>query len=82
MLILYMRPTCPYCHKVDAVLAELGLEIENRDIADPKALAELMMRGGKRQVPYLVDAERGVEMYESEDIITYLRSLAPAFPGR
>ena len=80
MLILYMRPTCPHCHKVDAVVAELGLGIENKDIADPAIAAELVARGGKQQVPYLVDSAHNVEMYESEDIITYLRTLAPASP--
>jgi glutathione S-transferase len=34
---------------------------------------ELRERGGKVQVPYLVDPERDVEMYESEDIIAYIQ---------
>ncbi|MDP6450176.1 MAG: glutathione S-transferase N-terminal domain-containing protein, partial [Lentisphaeria bacterium] len=34
---------------------------------------ELRERGGKTQVPYLVDSERDVEMYESEDIIAYIQ---------
>jgi glutaredoxin 3 len=77
MLTLYMRPTCPYCHKVNAVVAELGIEIKEKDIANPENVAELVARGGKRQVPYLVDSARGVEMYESEDIIAYLRARIP-----
>ena len=28
--------------------------------------------GGKTQVPFLVDPEKGVQMYESSDIIAYL----------
>tara|TARA_B100000809_G_scaffold96394_1_gene94947 strand:- start:894 stop:1094 length:201 start_codon:yes stop_codon:yes gene_type:complete len=34
---------------------------------------ELQERGGKVQVPYLVDPERDIEMYESEDIIAYIQ---------
>ena len=33
---------------------------------------ELIAKGGKKQVPYLIDAERGVSMYESGDIIAHL----------
>ena len=32
-----------------------------------------MEKGGKRQVPFLVDDERGVSMYESADIIAYVK---------
>ena len=35
-------------------------------------LDELMEKGGKRQVPFLVDEENGVSMYESDDICRYL----------
>jgi glutathione S-transferase len=58
---------------VNDVISELGIEVEERDIADPETAADLVARGGKKQVPYLVDDARGVEMYESEDIIAYLR---------
>ena len=73
MLTLYDRSTCPYCHKVFDVAAELGVEFEKKDIGDPAIAAELVARGGKQQVPYLVDSERGVEMYESDDIVVYLK---------
>ena len=33
----------------------------------------MITRGGKQQVPYLIDEARGIEMYESEDIVDYLR---------
>ncbi|MEK7515308.1 MAG: hypothetical protein AAB555_00010 [Patescibacteria group bacterium] len=33
----------------------------------------LYVQTGWRQVPYLVDADRNVEMYESADIDAYLR---------
>jgi glutaredoxin len=80
MLTLYMRPTCHHCQAVEAVAQELGIALDEKDIADAAHAAELIERGGKQQVPYLVDTAHGVEMYESEDIITYLRSLAPSSP--
>lgn len=52
---------------------EGGIEFELKDIySDPSIMEELIKRGGKKQVPYLVDDEKGVEMYESDDIIEYL----------
>lgn len=74
MLILYMRPGCPYCAKVFRVAEVLGVVFDERNINDPAVNAELLARGGKRQVPYLVDSERGIEMYESDDIIAHLHA--------
>lgn len=73
MLILYVKTGCPFCHKVLDMAAEHGIALEEKNIADEVVAAELVARGGKRQVPYLVDGERGVEMYESGDIVAYLR---------
>lgn len=72
MLTLYVKTWCPYCAKVLGTGKELGIEFDERNIADDAIAAELVARGGKRQVPYLVDSERGVEMYESGDINTHL----------
>lgn len=73
-MILYYKPTCPYCIKVLDFAQQHGISFELRDItADPAIAQELIDRGGKRQVPYLVDTERGVEMYESGDIVAYLQ---------
>ena len=73
MLSLYYRPTCPHCRKVLEAAAELGITLEKKDVADPAIAQELIARGGKQQEPYLVDTARTVEMYESSDIIAYLR---------
>ena len=80
MLTLYIKTGCPFCHKVLTVGEDLGISFEQKNIADDAVAAELIARGGKRQVPYLVDSERGVEMYESADIISYLRALPPQSP--
>lgn len=74
MLTLYMKPTCPFCRRVVAVIERLDLEVEMKDIeADATLADELIARGGKRMVPYLVDTKTGVEMYESDDIVLHLQ---------
>ncbi len=77
MLTLYVKTGCPFCAKVLNTGKELGIEFEEKNIADDAVATELVARGGKRQVPYLVDSEHGVEMYESGDIIAYLRAQYP-----
>ena len=74
MLKLYYKPTCPFCQKVLEAADALGVQFDLHDIADDPALAEeLIAHGGKRQVPYLIDTEREVAMYESDDIIAHIR---------
>lgn len=77
MLTLYVKTGCPYCEHVVDVARELGVPFERKNIQDPGVAEELVARGGKRQMPYLVDSARGVEMYESEDIIRYLSEHYP-----
>jgi len=72
-LTLYVKTGCPFCHRVLAVGEEFGITFDEKNIADDAVASKLVERGGKRQVPYLVDAARGVEMYESADIAQYLR---------
>ena len=57
---------------------EFNLEdiTESEDIAN-----ELIEKGGKQQVPYLVDEKNGVAMYESSDIIDYIRENKAEFTG-
>jgi len=73
-LTLYNMEGSPYCRKVREVLSELDLTsvVRNLPKGSPKR-AELVQRGGKMQVPYLVDPNTTREMYESEDIISYLQ---------
>jgi glutaredoxin len=80
MLTLYVKTGCPFCAKVLATGTELGISFEEKNIADDAVAAELIARGGKRQVPYLIDSEKGVEMYESDDIVAYLRGGKESMP--
>ena len=72
MLTLYVKTGCPFCAMVLHKLDELAVPFEEKNIADDGVIDELIARGGKQQVPYLVDAECNVEMYESADIVGYL----------
>jgi len=75
-LTLYNMEGSPYCRKVREVLSELDLEhvVRNVPKGSPKR-AELVARGGKMQVPYLVDPNTGKELYESDEIVDYLETL-------
>lgn len=75
MLLLYTMDGCPYCKKVMDHLEEKGITYRNLNIADPVNLDELLLLGGEKQVPFLVDTDKNVKMYESGDIIEYLDAL-------
>ena len=78
MLTLYYKPTCPYCQSVLAEAEELGVTFRLKDIqSDIHMAEELLQYGGKGQVPFLIDPERGNMLYESEAIISYLREHYP-----
>lgn len=74
MLSLYYKESCPFCQRVMQMAENLGVEFDLKDIESDDAIAaELIEKGGQRQVPYLVDTEKDVAMYESNDIIEYIR---------
>ena len=75
MLFLYMLDECPYCQKVKTHLEEKEIVYKSMNIKDPVNLDELLVLGGEHQVPFLVDTEKNVKMYESDDIISYLETL-------
>lgn len=70
-IVLYIKPTCPFCIKVMNVLEEMGKSVEIKDISSDSALRdELISIGGKKQVPCIV--VDGKAKYESSDIIEWL----------
>lgn len=74
MLQLFDMENCPYCRLVREALTELDLDVEILPCPNggERFRPELLERGGKAQVPYLVDPNSGSEMYESLDIVAYL----------
>lgn len=75
MLKLYTYENCPYCEKVRNAFADMGIDYEEIDAErETPGSLELIELGGKQQVPFLVDEEQGIFMYESDDIISYARA--------
>ena len=73
MLILYTKTGCPYCEKVkDSFLGKMSSYEERNISLNEEWGKELIEKGGKKQVPFLVDTSANVMMYESEDILDYL----------
>ena len=75
MLDLFILETCPYCQKVIEFLDKEHMKYNKIDISNKDSEASLIQIGGKRQVPFLVDNERNIQMYESNDIIEYLKTI-------
>ncbi len=80
-LQLYSRPLCGFCSRVKRFLKESGIELAERNIwTDPGAAEDLLKGGGRTTVPCLrIEKEAGevTWLYESADIINYLRALQP-----
>ncbi len=75
MLELFVLETCPYCKKVTDFLEKEHMKYQKIDISNKESEDSLIQIGGKRQVPFLVDTERNIQMYESNDIIEYLKTV-------
>lgn len=73
-LVLYDMEGCPYCRPVREVLTELDLNVLIKPCpkGQPGHWAELESLSGKRQVPYLVDANAEQSRLGSDQIIDYL----------
>ena len=80
-LALYQFKTCTFCIKVRQEMRRLSLPIELRDAQhDASHRAALTQGGGKPAVPCLwIRDEHGNSrwMYESGDIVAYLRARFP-----
>jgi len=72
MINLYYLSTCPYCKRVIDFLDEKNIEYKLLDINEQENFNKLLKIGKKKQVPFIVDTNTGIVMYESNDIIKYL----------
>jgi len=73
MLELYQIEKCPYCKKVREKLSELNLDFICRNMQSGSAKRQILITlGGKDQVPFFVDMDKGISMYESYKIVEYL----------
>ncbi|MCH7597784.1 glutathione S-transferase N-terminal domain-containing protein [Patescibacteria group bacterium] len=73
MITLYSSLGCLHCTKVIETLDhEIGEDFIVRYISKPENRKEVE-KGGKLQVPYLVDEEADTSLYEADDIVAYLK---------
>ncbi len=72
MIILYTRENCPYSASVIHKMEEFGIRATYRDVHDNRHALSLMEKGGKYQVPCLIDTDSDKVMYESGMILQYL----------
>jgi glutaredoxin len=83
MLTLYVKTGCPFCNKTLPLFNSVEKEEkQTKNIAEPGVAEELIAKGGKQQVPYLVDDKTDASMYESDDIIAYLKKEYGAGEGK
>jgi glutathione S-transferase len=68
LLELYEFEACPFCRRTRQALSALDLDV----LVRPCPKGGQRFRPGKKQFPFLVDPNTGVEMYESMDIARYL----------
>lgn len=74
MLTLYFKPGCPFCNRVLAIVDQLDLEVEMKDVTADEAIAqELIDRSGSKEVPYMIDSDRNVDVDESDTIVEHLK---------
>ena len=72
MIQLYFKRGCPYCKKVlDTIHEEIAEDFEVHYKKHPENEQLVQEKGGKVQFPLLIDED--VVMYESDEIIAYLR---------
>ncbi|MCB9730576.1 MAG: glutathione S-transferase N-terminal domain-containing protein [Deltaproteobacteria bacterium] len=73
LLELWNFEGSPYCRKAREKLCALGLDYRVHNVAKGGSRrAELVARGGRMMVPYLVDPNEDIAMYESDDIVAWL----------
>lgn len=73
-LLLFDFESCPFCRKAREALSILDLTVDVRPCpkGGQRFREGLRERAGREQFPYLVDPNRGEELYESDDIVDYL----------
>lgn len=74
-LELFSFEASPFCRLVRETLCELEIPYLLHNVARGSARREAFIaRSGKMQVPYLVDPNHAVGMFESAEIIVYLQA--------
>jgi len=74
LITLYVKESCPFSRKVREAFSMLDLDakIKPCPIEGTKFRPELVQKGGKEQVPFMMDPNTNKNMYESKDIVEYI----------
>lgn len=76
---LYYYDQCPFCQMVLRAMQSIEVKVELKNtLMDPQNRTDLIQGGGRATVPCLRitdDAGKVQWMYESADIVRYLKSL-------
>ncbi len=73
MIDLFILENCPFCKKVMEYMDEKGVKYNKINAHNPDNVLKLMTIGGKDQVPFLYNKETDDKIYESDEIIEYVR---------
>jgi glutaredoxin 2 len=73
MIDLFIDENCPYCKKVIEYFKENNIHFNKFDIKNKDNVLRLLSIGGKDQVPFLYNEDTNDKLYESEDIIEYVK---------
>ena len=76
MIELYYNEGCPFCLIVLDFIQQNNIKFTPKEVplyGSSPLKEEMVKLGGKSQVPFLVDPEKKTQMYESLDIIDYLK---------
>ncbi len=73
MFDIFILPECPYCKKVLKFLDENKIKYNKFDTNNDDNVLRLLSVGGKDQVPFLYNEDTNDKIYESDDIIEYLK---------
>lgn len=74
MIDIFILENCPYCQKVMNFLKDKKIEYNKIDTKNMDNVLKLLSIGGKDQVPFLYNQKTNDKIYESNDIITYLKN--------
>jgi glutathione S-transferase len=74
MLTLYSKSTCPFSRRIVEVAEKLKIDLEVKEIDESEvARIELFERSKGEKVPCLIDTDRKNTLFETNDIIEYIR---------
>ncbi|MBP3821269.1 glutaredoxin family protein [bacterium] len=73
MFDLFILDTCPYCQKVMKFMDENGIKYNKINTKIDENALKLLAIGGKDQVPFIYDKQNHIKLYESDEIINYLK---------